>query len=86
MTILTEVGETKVSRYLKSLRRQRKEILAAGKDTADETELPNKKDILSDIEYWVDGDGDYYNNWQITDNCNSKNMLCLSHEKDFIRK
>lgn len=42
----------------------------AGKDTAEETDIPCAEDILEDIAFCgVDGDGDYCNAWGVTDNC-----------------
>ena len=46
---LTQTGEDKVKFYIKTLELKRKEILDAGKDTANETKLPTIEDIVTDI-------------------------------------
>ncbi|MGO5174559.1 hypothetical protein ACTQ2N_05085 [Ruminococcus sp. LCP21S3_E8] len=51
--------------------------------TEDYTTIPNLYDILSDIEVFVDKDGDYYNCWEITDNVNSE-LLRLKRGIDFV--
>ena len=64
---------------------KRKEILDAHKDTAD-MELPSEEDILLDIEDLVDEDGDYYNNWGVTNNYSGDNLLSLHLGDGFIIK
>ena len=83
---LTQKGEVAVSSYLKELTAKRKEILEARKDTADDTDLPNTEDILCDIENGVgiDEDGEYYNNWGVTDNYNSDYPIYLKINEDFV--
>lgn len=63
MIKLTANGEAKVKQYINELWAQRKEILDVQKDTVDETTIPEVKDIISDIETFLDEDGDYCNNW-----------------------
>lgn len=83
---LTEHGKESCERYIKELKAKRKEILDAGIDTADATELPTENDILSDLNYGVGTDeyGDYYNGWGVTDHYNSNHMLWLEAGKDFV--
>ena len=82
---LTYRGMQKVKRYLAELNAKRKEILDAGKDTADETNLPTVDDIISDIEWTgVDEDGSYINGWGVTDNYDSDYALELKLGSDFI--
>lgn len=83
MIKLTANGEAKVKQYINELWAKRKEILDAQKDTADETTIPEVKDIISDIETFLDEDGDYCNNWGVTDNYNSDYPLCLCARTDF---
>lgn len=66
---LTKAGEEQVEYFIKECEAKRKEILGAGKDTADETNIPTKEDILSDINdgSFLDEDG-YFNGWGVTDN------------------
>lgn len=69
---LTEIGKKKVEWFIRECAAKSKEILDAGFDTADETELPTVEDIVSDINWdGVDEEGEYYNSWGITDNCSS---------------
>lgn len=81
--VLTEEGKTIVKAYLAELKAKRKEILDAHKDTAD-VNLPTEEDILADIEYYVDEDGDYVNNWGVIDNYSGDYPLSLHEGKDFI--
>lgn len=83
---LTETGKEIVADFIAECAAKRKEILDAGKDTADETHLPSEEDILSDLNFGVgiDEEGDYYNRWGVTDHYDSDAMLGLSFGKDFI--
>lgn len=80
--VLTDVGEEKVLHYLAELKAKRKEILDAGKDTVDETELPTIEDILLDI-YNFEEYNEYYNNWGVTDNYDSDWPLHLEECIDY---
>lgn len=80
--VLTNIGEEKVLHYLAELRAKRKEILDAGKDTADETELPTIEDILADI-YSFEENNEYYNGWGVTDNYDSDYPLRLEECVDY---
>ena len=74
----TEKGKEKVKTYIKELEAKRKEILDAGKDTADDTYIPTLEDILDDASYWFDEEGrEYYNSWGVTDNYNADDAICL---------
>ena len=74
----TEKGREKVKAYIKELEAKRKEILDAGKDTADDTYIPTLEDILDDASYWfVVEHGEYCNNWGVTDNYDADNAICL---------
>ena len=85
---LTERGERKVRDYILELKAKRKEILDAGKDTAD-FELPTIKDILSDMNWSVQdfGEGylEYINSWGVTDNYNADFPLGLTIGADFTK-
>lgn len=84
--ILTEKGREKVTWFIKECAAKRKEILDAGIDTADDTNLPTEEDIVSDLNYGVgiDEDGDYYNCWGVTDNYSSDAPCCLEVGIDFM--
>ena len=86
---LTESGLKKANSFISECRAKRKEILDAGKDSANDTNLPTIEDIESDI--WnvsFDGlkelDEDYYNCWGVTDNYSSDLPLHLVRGKDFV--
>ena len=79
----TEIGKEKIRAYSIELKAKRKEILDAGLDTADETTLPDEKDILDDIEFFEE-ENEYYNNWGVTDNYNGDCALYLKRGEDYI--
>lgn len=79
---LTQTGERKVKFYIKTLELKRKEILDAGKDTADETKLPTIEDIIADIEAFEEN-GEYLNNWGVTDNYDNDFSLWLKKKEDY---
>lgn len=79
---LTQTGEDKVKFYIKTLELKRKEILDAGKDTTDETKLPTIEDIIADIEAFEEN-GEYLNNWGVTDNYDSDFPLWLERGEDY---
>ena len=64
----TEKGKKKVARFIRDCEAFRKEILDAGKDTADDTNIPDEESILSDIPDMIDEEGFYGNGWGVTDN------------------
>ena len=84
--ILTEAGKKKVAWFINECAAKRKEILDAGSDTADDTNLPTEEDIVSDLNCGegIDGDGDYYNCWGVTDNYSSDSAIELSINEDFV--
>lgn len=86
--LLTITGEEKIYEFIRECKAKRKEILDAGKDTADETTLPTVKDILDDINEGVgiDEDGYYYNSWGVTDNYNSDTPCSLYYGIDFVKE
>lgn len=79
---LTQTGERKVKFYIKTLELKRKEILDAGKDTANETKLPTIEDIIADIETFEEN-GEYLNNWGVTDNYDNDFSLWLERGEDY---
>lgn len=88
---LTKEGKRKVEEYIRDLETQRNEILNEGLDTADDTYLPTVEDIESDLNFIdidvdVDGSGEYYNSWGITDNYDSNYPLSLILRRDFVKE
>lgn len=84
--VLTFHGKKEVEIFTKNCAAKRKEILDAGIDTADETNLPSEEDILSDLNHGVgiDEDGDYYNGWGVTDHYDSDIPISLHYGIDFV--
>ena len=78
----TEKGKRKVNVFIAELKAKRKEILDAGKDTADETVLPDAADILDDIEWSVDENGEYCTTCGCTDNADLP--IFLKAGEDFV--
>lgn len=76
MIRLTELGKKEVETFLKELKAKRREILDAGKDTADDTLLPEEDDILMDIAHFEE-DGEYCNGWGCTDHYDGDYPLYL---------
>lgn len=86
MIILTETGKKTIKWYIEELKAHRKEILDAGKDTADDTRIPTEEDIIADIEMTgVDRNGTYCNGWGVTDTYDHEPLI-LRKGKDFIHK
>ena len=82
--MLTPDGEGRVASYIDELWAKRKEILDAGIDTADDTELPTRQDILDDLEFTgLDDEGEYYNGWAVTDNYDADCPILLKYGRDF---
>lgn len=79
----TKVGKAKVRAYITELEAKRKEILDANLDSADETTLPDEKDILDDIEFFEE-ENEYCNSWGVTDNYNGDSALYLKRGEDYI--
>jgi len=83
--ILTENGLENIQCFIKNLQAKRKEILDAGQDTADDTNLPDVEDIFTDaVENGFDEDGESYNCWGVTDNYDSDGPVVLKLGKDVI--
>lgn len=85
MVKLTEKGQHEVDLFLTEIAAKREEILDAVKDTADDTSLPTKEDILSDIESFGDENG-YYNCWGCTDSTRYDIPISLIHGEDYVVK
>lgn len=81
---LTEQGIKECKRFITECNAKRKEILDAKIDTADDTTIPTIEDIESDIESFIDEDGEYYNCWGVTDNYDSDFPICLILGTDFV--
>lgn len=86
--VLTSYGKENVEIFIDECAAKRKEILVAGIDTAEETNLPSEEDILSDLNcgVGVDEDGDYYNGWSVTDHYDSDTPISLRYGIDFVCK
>lgn len=83
--VLTSLGRERCTEYIKKLETERKAILDAGKDTADETELPTVEAIEGDIGFiGLNDEGEYYNSWAITDEYSSENVITLKFGEDFV--
>lgn len=81
----TPMGRWKACHFVRECEVKRKEILDAGIDTADETELPTAQDILDDVNTGVglDEENEYFDSWSITDHYNS-HPLSLVVGEDII--
>lgn len=82
---LTARGKRKIEDYIRELQAKRKEILDAGKDTADETPIPTIEDIMSEIPVFEEN-GQYLNAWGATDNYNADYELSLVRGLDYTAK
>lgn len=83
--VFTVNGYRTVKRFIAECAAKRKEVLDAGIDTADETELPTAQDILDDVNTGVglDEENEYFDSWGITDHFNS-HPLSLFVGEDII--
>lgn len=83
--VFTVNGYRTVKRFIAECAAKRKEVLDAGIDTADETELPTAQDILDDVNTSVglDEENEYFDSWGITDHYNS-HPLSLVVGEDII--
>ena len=81
----TPTGRWKACHFIHGCEAKRKEILDAGIDTADETELPTAQDILDDVNTGVglDEENEYFDSWGITDHYSS-HPLSLVVGEDLI--
>ena len=80
--VFTVYGYRTAKRFIAECAAKRKEILDAGIDTADETELPTAQDILDDVNVGVglDDENEYINSWGITDHFGSQPLLLIVGE------
>lgn len=78
----TPKGRWKACHFIRECEVKRKEILDAGIDTADETELPTAQDILDDVNTGVglDEENEYFDSWGITDHYNSHPLSLIVGE------
>lgn len=83
---LTSEGIKKAEQYIAEVKAHRKEILDAGIDTIDETQhVVDIKGIEDDINFdGVDEDGEYLNNWYVTDHHDTNYPICLKLGIDFV--
>lgn len=81
----TPKGRLRVYHFIRECEVKRKEILDAGIDTADETDLPTAQDILDDVNTGVglDEGNEYFDSWGIT-NHYSSHPLSLVVGEDLI--
>ena len=81
----TPTGRLWVCQFIRECEAKRKEILDAGIDTVNETELPTVQDILDDVNTGVglDEENEYFDSWGITDHYNS-HPLSLVVGEDII--
>lgn len=81
----TPKGRLRVYHFIRECEVKRKEILDAGIDTADETDLPTAQDILDDVNTGVglDEGNEYFDSWGITDHYSS-HPLSLVVGEDLI--
>lgn len=84
--VLTSSGEEKIEQFIAECSAKRKEILDAGIDTADETNIPTKEDIVIELnsEEMLDEKGNYVSKWGVTDNYDSDYPIELSVNEDFV--
>ena len=84
--VLTKEGKAAVASYIRELEAKRKEILDAGKDTAEDTILPTEEEILEDIlDYidWDDPDGPCCRSmWAVTDHYEADEAIALRIGQD----
>jgi len=84
---LTESGKKAIYSYLEEMQAKRKEILDAGKDTTDDTNLPTEEEIFEDLmSFGFDEDGAAYNSFGVTNNYEADRALSLTRGKDVIEK
>lgn len=78
----TPTGRLWVCHFIRECEAKRKEILDAGIDTADETDLPTAQDILDDVNVGVGlyDENEYINSWGITDHFGSQPIALIVGE------
>ena len=80
--VFTVSGYRTAKRFIAECAAKRKEILDAGIDTADETDLPTAQDILDDVNTGVglDEGNEYFDSWGITDHYSSYSLSLVVGE------
>lgn len=80
--VFTVSGYRTAKRFIEECAAKRKEVLEAGIDTADETELPTTQDILDDVNVGVGlyDENEYINSWGITDHFGSQPLALIVGE------
>lgn len=78
----TPKGRLRVYHFIRECEVKRKEILDAGIDTADETDLPTAQDILDDVNTGVglDEENEYFDSCGITDHYSSYSLSLVVGE------
>ena len=78
----TPKGRLRVYHFIRECEVKRKEVLDAGIDTADETELPTAQDILDDVNTGVglDEENEYFDSFGITDHYSSYSLSLVVGE------
>lgn len=84
-TVLTSNGRKIVKEYIANLEAKHEKILAAGKDSVNNTFVPTLKDIETTILFYFDQDREthYCHSWAVTDHYDSDLPLILEDHKDF---
>jgi len=86
MYLFTETGRANAENYLAELAAKRKELIDAGKDTADDTIPATLADIICDVnDLGVDDEGEYYNGFPVTDNYDADYPLLLKLGRDLCK-
>jgi hypothetical protein len=81
---LTSKGYKEIQSYINEMIAKRKEILDAGKDTAEETSVPTVEEVFEDLlSFPIDEDGEIWNSFGVTDNYSADRPLVLALERDF---
>ena len=80
--ILTPEGHRKVRKYISEMTAKRKKILDAGKDTGNETDIPDDLDILLDVGWTGDGEN-YEATWPVTDHICADTPIILKEDTDY---
>lgn len=80
--VFTVNGYRTAKRFIAECEAKRKEILDAGIDTADKTDLPTAQDILDDVNVGVGlyDENEYINSWGITDHFGSRPLSLIVGE------
>lgn len=87
MYVLTDKGREECERYIAELKAKRKEILDAGLDTTDETNIPTVEDIFDDaIDLGFDEYGEAFNSWGVTDNYDADYPIFLKLGIDIVEQ